>query len=289
LHEARAKRNRGGYELYYRDVGRVTGTPLTPELELELFYKHRDDHDERARDRLIHNCLRQVIKIAHQFTQENVSTEQLISAGNVGIMHALDKYDPSYNTRFLSYATYWIKHYIKMELLDRHIVTIPPLQQKLRSQISRVQENYRAQCGELAGMSHVCHVLGITEKQMSRNSMLHTEQHEYRIGQLKTSQTNALYATGTNGTNSIEELLGNRELKRSLDLVISMLPVKDQFVIRAYYGMLGTPLTLKQIARYLCLSSERVRQLKVIALRRLQRAAKRYWGQELEYVRDWIA
>ena len=100
-------------ETYLRDISRYQ--PLTQEQELTLATRARQG-DADARNQLIHANLRMVVNIARQYQQPGVEMLDLIQEGNIGLIKAVDKFDPTLGCRFSTFAVFWIKKYIFLYL-----------------------------------------------------------------------------------------------------------------------------------------------------------------------------
>lgn len=262
------------FHQYYNEVGRTE--MLTPEVELKYakrFVKSREavkkskraKIDVRSRDKLIHNCLRSVVKIAAQYSHDPDNIKDLISAGNLGVFHALDKYDPTRCTRFLSYATYWIQFYIREELCSTETVSMPRWRQKAIRKMRQVNAHYISREGRQAEDDEMCAETDLSPAQLERLR---------RIGRLHFSTIDSLiqlYSTAKDKSNSVFNATLDNETKETLSKLLKLLGPKENFVVRAYFGMCVEPLSLHQIAKILGVSSERVRQVKVDALKRLAR------------------
>ncbi len=221
--------------------------------------------DIQARDKLIHNCLRSVVKIAAQFSHNPDLIKDLISAGNLGVFHALDKYELNKNTRFLSYATYWIQFYIREELDKVDLVSMPRWRQKAIRKIRQVNTHYIAREGRDAEDEEICEKTELSPAQLSRLQ---------QVTRLRFSAVaNLLHRHNTTTSDDQETFKQtlNQETKSALAQCLKVLGPKHNFVVRAYFGMVTDPMSLHQIAKIICVSSERVRQVKVEALRRLHK------------------
>ncbi|HET9930057.1 MAG TPA: RNA polymerase factor sigma-32 [Polyangiaceae bacterium] len=96
-----------------RYIAQVNGFPqLSREEELELLRRWREEQDDDARQSIVESHLRYVVAISLRYRRYGMPIGELIAEGNFGIVHALDKFDPTRGTRFVTYAAYWIRAYI---------------------------------------------------------------------------------------------------------------------------------------------------------------------------------
>jgi len=259
------------FHRYYDEVGHTE--TLTPEVEYkyaERYVKSRKANkkskrakiDILARDKLIHNCLRSVVKIATQFSRDADIAKDLISAGNLGVFHALEKYELNRNTRFLSYATYWIQFYIREELDNADLISMPRWRQKAIRKIKQVNTRYISREGRNAKDEEICAETELSSVQLGRLQQV-TQLHFSTIASL-------LCYSPTDNQEIFRQTL-DQETKDALVQCLKVLGPKQNFVVRAYFGMVTDPMSLHQIARIIGVSSERVRQVKVEALKRLRK------------------
>jgi RNA polymerase primary sigma factor len=249
------------FQTYYAEVGRTE--MLSPFEELELFHEYKRTRNEAARDKLVHNCLRSVVKIANKYSSDPEIVKDLISSGNLGILHALERYDPGKKTRFLSYATYWIRLFVRVELSNSNLVSMPLWRQKALRKVRQVRTGIARSEGRQASDLEIRDATDLTDAQLQR-----LEVEKFRYSSAGTSS--ALKTT----KDFILTQTIDRQTKEVLNNYVKQLQVKEQFVVRAYYGLCIEPMSLCQIANLLGVSSERVRQVKSAALGRLKKLYK---------------
>ena len=241
---------------YYVALSRVK--VFTPDKERELFREYlalegsdvpRDlKRRETLRTLLIESCLKLVFSLARRYwmDRDSVTLRSLISAGNVGLVEAVEKFDPERGTRFASYASFWILMHIRGELTTlKDVVQPSSKERKLRMRSSAARKKMALSEGYVENRS---------AQYVGLDSIMEFPTYEH----VSHMDTRALTQTDTLG-------LYQRWFR--------FLTVREQFVLRAYYGLLnnGEGLKLRQIATYLDLSSERIRQIKVAALEKLKK------------------
>ncbi len=238
---------------YYDALSRVR--TYSPEEERKLFREYKETGSSVLRDLLVESCLKLVFSLARRYWMDkNPDTlKALISAGNVGLVEAVDKFDPERGTRFASYAAFWILMHMRTELTCLHEVVTPSSREKKYRMQSAAT---RAARGEKVTSAD------------SRYYSLSAGPEDFSLG-LPSSDL-----TGASGLRSAREELRSVQDARALySRWFRFLTVREQFILRAYFGLIndGDGLRLRQIAGYLGLSSERVRQLKSVALKKLRR------------------
>jgi len=249
---------------YYDDVGKVQ--ILNAHAEQELFRRFQETKDPLARELIIKSALRFVIKLAQNYSRDPDMTKDLIAAGNVGLLRAFERYDPSYGTRFLSYATSWVLLEMRNELYNAGIVTMPLWRQKALNKIAQAHARAMKQRGSKASMQELQTCMNLNPNQITRlqacEALCITCLEENDSADTWTSLNRK----------PLDVLITNKDTRKILNQLIKSLPtVKEQFVIKAYFGWQSDPLSLRNISGVLQVSPERVRQIKVNALRRIRR------------------
>lgn len=257
-------------ESYLRDIDDTS--LLTAAEEKELAYRI-EEGDAVARDQLIRANLRLVVKIARGYQGKGLGFQDLIAEGNLGLMRAVEAFDPRRNTRFSTYATYWIRQTIKRALMSSaRPIRIPGYMIQLlvtwRQTATRLQEKWQ----RTPTHEEVAQALRIPKRKI--NSICKA----FRV--FEALQRNDQGETGWSIAETVldarcrppeEALVENEDLQHVLELVARMDP-REAAVLRLRFGLTGgEPLTLQAIGACLGLTRERVRQLERIALRKLGR------------------
>lgn len=247
---------------YARDLSKVV--ILDAATERKLFAHYKATGDVTARNKLVESGLRFVIKVAQAYARDLEHHKQLISAGNEGLLVAVDRFDPNRGTRFLSYATWWVTLYIREELHRSQVVTIPMWRKKSLRKVRAAREKVRDQFGREPTEKEIRKATGLSKQQLAGLA-----QETYEIVSLEAA---AAVPADSDTEHDVISRMGDRLMRHA----ISQLPVREAFVLRAYFGFLtDPPMSLKQVASILNISSERVRQIKMEALEQL----KRYFEQ----------
>ena len=234
---------------YYEDLSKVT--IFTREHEKELFIEYQETHNAQIRQLLIESCLKLVFSLARRYwlDKDSHTLQALISAGNLGLIEAVEKFDPHKGARFASYASFWILKHVRNELsCFKDVVQPSAKERKLRMRSAESRKR----------------LLGNAERQAPASYQpidCATEQELYWL-----KHPNMYDLPG-------QETVVSTDIRRLFTRWFRFLTVREQFVLRAYYGLInnGESLKLRQIADYLGLSSERIRQIKVAALEKLRR------------------
>ena len=250
---------------------------LTPEEELELAVRYRENGDLEAAHKLITSNLRFVVKVALGYRSYGVALSDLIEEGNIGLMMALKKFDPHRGYRFISYAVWWIRAYIQNFIIRNwSLVKIGTNQseKKLFYKIGRVRKSLDSNQEKPEKYKIVATDLGVTEEDvMEMEQRMASRDLSLDAAFDKDNELTHLDLLRENGMNQ-EDLVAQeqeRELQKERILDgMKCLSEKEAYVIRNRV-MAEQPLTLQEIGNRLKLSRERVRQIESQALRKLRR------------------
>jgi len=258
-------------ETYLREINE---TPLlTPEEEKELARRIAQG-DSEARDRMIRANLRLVVNIARNYTGKGLSLQDLIEEGNLGLLRAVEGFDPNMNTRFSTYASYWIKQSIKRALVNcGKTIRIPAYMVELLNKWRRMAHQLQDELGRTPTQEEIARALNLPKKKLNiikkairiYNSLPQTEQLEsnWTLGEMVTDER-----TKTPDA----ELVEHDDLAQVMQLLQKM-DEREATILRMRFGLDNEePKTLKEIGERLGLTRERVRQIETEALNKLAEA-----------------
>jgi RNA polymerase primary sigma factor len=255
-------------ETYLREINE---TPLLTAKEERELAKLIEQGDVRARDRMVRANLRLVVNIARGYVGKGLSLQDLIEEGNLGLLRAVEGFDPDMGTRFSTYASYWIKQSIKRALINSaKTIRIPAYMVELLSKWRRGSARLNEELGRTPTAEEVARVLGVTKKKLS---IIKKAIQVYNSAP-QSDQTDAGWSLGEMVMDERlkapdEELLDHDVLSTVLEL-LETLESREATVLRMRFG-LGMPQshTLKEIGTQLGLTRERVRQIETEALAKL--------------------
>lgn len=255
-------------ETYLREINETA--LLTAEDEQELA-RSIAQGDVMARDRMVRANLRLVVNIARGYTGKGLGLQDLIEEGNLGLLRAVEGFDPDMGTRFSTYASYWIKQSIKRALINSaKTIRIPAYMVELLSKWRRATARLNEELGRTPTNEEVARVLGLPKKKLPiirkairiSNSTPQSDQSDsgWSLGEMVMDER--LKAPD-------EEMLDHDILRHAMEL-LGNLEEREATVLKLRFGLGGTePRTLKEIGAELGLTRERVRQIETEALRRL--------------------
>lgn len=272
-----AKRNRDdALALYYAAV--QANPVLTAEQEVALGRRWRDERDQAAFDKMVLSNMRAVIKISSEFANQHVPFADLIQEGTMGLLKAVDRFDPERGTRFLSYAAWWIRAYIRDYLLRTRSMVRLGTTQRQRTVYSRLGKA-RAQAdreglrGE-ARMERLVELIGVdraTIESMAARLGGYDVSLDQPVGDDADSAPRSAFipANDPDPETRLGALEATANDNEALAAAIELLPDREQEIIqRRHLGEQKE--TLQQVGDRLGISRERVRQLEVRAFRRLR-------------------
>ncbi|MBV1885082.1 MAG: RNA polymerase sigma factor RpoS [Gammaproteobacteria bacterium] len=256
-------------QLYLNEIG--FSPLLTPEEEV-YFSRRALKGVESARKRMIESNLRLVVKISRRYVNRGLSLLDLIEEGNLGLIRAVEKFDPERGFRFSTYATWWIRQTIERAIMNQTrtirlpIHVVKELNVYLRAARELTQKlDHEPAPEEIADLldkpiEDVKRMLGLNERVSSVDTPLGPD-----------SDKSLLDTIADTHMSDPAELLLDNDLKSNIDYWLSQLPKKQREVVARRFGLWGYETsTLEEVGREIGLTRERVRQIQVEALKRLR-------------------
>jgi len=265
------KNNRGfdATQLYLNEIG---FSPLLSAEEEVYFSRLSLKGDEAARKRMIESNLRLVVKIARRYVSRGLALLDLIEEGNLGLIRAVEKFDPERGFRFSTYATWWIRQTIERAIMNQTrtirlpIHVVKELNVYLRAARELAQKlDHEPSPEEIANLldkpvADVEKMLGLNERVTSMDSPIGLS-----------SEKSLSETIPDQAVSDPSALLQNSDLHKNLDSWLDELTEKQREVVARRFGLRGYETsTLEEVGREIGLTRERVRQIQVEALKRLR-------------------
>jgi RNA polymerase primary sigma factor len=256
--------------LYMREVGEVD--LLTPEDEVKLAARIKRG-DAKARDRMIRANLRLVVKIAREYEGYGLPLLDLINEGNIGLMRAVEKFDPAKGGKLSTYSSWWIKQSIRRAIANQAKTVRLPIHMldkiaKMRRAVTKLTE----ELGQEPSDEEIAEELGITVKRavMLRSAGVRTSSIDAPIGDDDTSRVSDIIADERAETPYAQ--LEQKTMLNLLNELIDRLPERELNILRLRFGLDGGPeRSLEEIGKEFGVTRERIRQLQNLALLKLRK------------------
>ncbi|PID42054.1 MAG: RNA polymerase sigma factor RpoS [Proteobacteria bacterium] len=267
--EKTAYRQLDATQIYLNEIG--FSPLLTPEEEI-YFARLAQQGDESGRKRMIESNLRLVVKIARRYVNRGLSLLDLIEEGNLGLIRAVEKFDPERGFRFSTYATWWIRQTIERAIMNQTrtirlpIHVVKELNLYLRAARELTQKlDHEPTHEEIADLldkpvEDVKRMMGLNDRVTSVDSPIGGN-----------SEKCLLDTVADESASDPAEVLQDNDLRGSIDGWLDQLSDKQQEVLARRFGLRGYQMsTLEEVGREIGLTRERVRQIQVEALKRLR-------------------
>ncbi|HBG27861.1 MAG: hypothetical protein A2Y10_09275 [Planctomycetes bacterium GWF2_41_51] len=244
---------------------------LTWQEECELANRVIEFDDPEARDRLVRSNLRLVVSIAKRFATGKLSLGDLIEEGNLGLIRAVDSFDPSVGVRFSTYAAWWIKQTIKRALLmDSGPISIPTYMVELVNQYRQVFADLQKKLGDVPTINQIAQEMKLPAKKIVAVKEIADSVHTPLDAETDPSSPALQEKIPQVSDQLPENELADAEELTKLAKMLNKLQPRHAEILRLRFGIENREsLTLKQIGAKLGLTRERVRQIQQEALNAL--------------------
>lgn len=264
----------GGIKIYLREIGK---TPLlTREEEVELADRIKVG-DSEARAHMIKANLRLVVKIAQDYANYGLPLLDLISEGNIGLMKAVERFDPNKGGKLSTYAAWWIKQSIKRALANQSkTIRLPVHMVDKISKMRRVAMVLSEELGREPTDEELAEEIGIDRAKLShlKSAALRPASLDAPISDDDNTEFGEII--GDEKAQTPLELVSHKNMHLQLDDLLEVLDERERKIVDARFGLNGQkPRTLEEVGQVFGVTRERIRQLQNIALKKLRRALQK--------------
>src|SRR5258706_2321629 len=263
-----------GIKIYLREIGQIP--LLTPDQEIELAAKIKKG-DKAARSLMIRSNLRLVVKIAHDYANLGLPLLDLISEGNIGLMKAVERFDPAKGGKLSTYAAWWIKQSIKRALANQSkTIRLPVHLVDKISKMRRVALQMSEELGREPTDDELAEEVGLSSGKIS----------PLKTGSIRPASLDA--PISGDGSTELGEIVGDlealtpferlrdKDLRDEVGDLLEVLDEREKKIIFSRFGLDGGKAkTLEEVGKKFGVTRERIRQLQNIALMKLRRALQK--------------
>src|SRR5438046_3127537 len=259
-----------GIKIYLREIGQIP--LLTPEQEITLAAKIKKG-DREARALMIRSNLRLVVKIAHDYANLGLPLLDLISEGNIGLMKAVERFDPAKGGKLSTYAAWWIKQSIKRALANQSkTIRLPVHLVDKISKMRRVAMKLQEEFGREPTDEELGEELGISAARVGqmRTAAIRPASLDAPIGD--DDSNNFSEVVQDENADTPYEHLEEKTVTKMLQEMVKTLDPREATILRYRFGLDGgSEKTLEEVGQRFGVTRERVRQIQNIALNKLRK------------------
>jgi RNA polymerase primary sigma factor len=260
-----------GIKIYLREIGKIR--LLTQQEEIDLAARIKKG-DREARALMIKANLRLVVKIAHDYKNLGLPVLDLVSEGNIGLMKAVERFDPAKGGKLSTYAAWWIKQSIKRALANQSkTIRLPVHLVDKISKMNRVSSQMSEELGREPTDDELAEEIGLSPRTVSqlKTVAIRPSSLNAPIGDDDTTEFGEM--VGDEDARTPFEFLEDRNLRDELPDLLATLDDRERTIIFQRFGLDGAkPRTLEEVGKKLGVTRERIRQVQNIALVKLRRA-----------------
>lgn len=255
--------------LYLKDIKKLP--LLTPEEEISLAEKIKKG-DKKARHKMIQANLRLVISIAKKYSHLGVSMMDLIEEGNLGLMKAVEKFNPKKGYRFSTYGAWWIRQYVSRAIANQgKTVRMPVYVIELLMRYKKVQENLTISLKRKPKLNEIAKRMKLPMKRVKQ------------LSKMVTGTTSLNTPVGEEGSTEFMDLIEDENMpsaadglstfftKERIKTLLEKMSKREQKILSLRFGLKdGIPHTLRDTAKHFGITRERVRQIEAAAMRKMR-------------------
>ncbi|MFI3295240.1 MAG: RNA polymerase sigma factor RpoD/SigA [Rikenellaceae bacterium] len=265
-------RESASLDKYLQEIGREE--LITVEEEVELAQRIRKG-DAIALEKLTKANLRFVVSVAKQYQNQGLTLPDLINEGNLGLIKAAEKFDETRGFKFISYAVWWIRQSILQALAEQsRIVRLPLNQVGSLNRINKAFARFEQENERTPSSEELARLLDLPKEKVS-DTLRVSGRHVSVDAPFAEGDDNSLLDVLVNSDSpNADRTLINESLCTEIDRALSTLTDRERDIIRFFFGIGCSEMTLEEIGEELGLTRERVRQIKEKAIHRLRNSSR---------------
>ncbi len=262
-----------GIKIYLREIGQIP--LLTPQEEIDLAARIKKG-DREARALMIKANLRLVVKIAHDYANLGLPMLDLVSEGNIGLMKAVERFDPAKGAKLSTYAAWWIKQSIKRALANQSkTIRLPVHLVNKISKMRRVSLQLSEELGREPTDHELAQEIGLSSGEVSqlKTASIRPASLDAPISDDDSTEFGEIVGDGDEDAQTPFELLRDKNLRDEISDLLEALDDREREIIFQRFGLDGgKSKTLEEVGKEFGVTRERIRQLQNIALAKLRQA-----------------
>ncbi|HOY84383.1 MAG: RNA polymerase sigma factor RpoD/SigA [Candidatus Cloacimonetes bacterium] len=256
---------------YLKEISKFQALSREEEHELGI---RAQAGDHEAINRLVQANLKFVVKIASRYQNRGLSLSELISEGNIGLLKAIEKFDPEKDIKLISYAIWWIKQRIMLAVSEKSsLIRVPLGKSSSAHRVKATQDRIYAETGLTASNEELSEKMNVTEKSIEQlqDQMIETTSFDELISSGDFQEFSTRDMIADEHFADPQQMYHRERLQEKINRAIDKLDQREADIIRTYYGLNAEQETqnFAQIAETMGLSRERVRQIQKEALKKI--------------------
>lgn len=265
-------RESASLDKYLQEIGREE--LISVEEEVELAQRIRKG-DQAALEKLTKANLRFVVSVAKQYQNQGLTLPDLINEGNLGLIKAAEKFDETRGFKFISYAVWWIRQSILQALAEQsRIVRLPLNQVGSLNKINKAFAKFEQENERTPSPEELARVLDIPKEKV-QDTLRVSGRHISVDAPFAEGEDNSLLDVLVNSDSpNADRSLINESLATEIDRALATLTDRERDIIKYFFGIGASEMTLEEIGDEFGLTRERVRQIKEKAIRRLRHGSR---------------
>ncbi len=264
------RRVKSDLEVYLKQIDE--SPLLTREEEVALARRIRDEGCMASREHMIRSNLRLVVSIAKRYMNRGLPLQDLIEEGNIGLLKAVENFDPEFGARFSTYGTWWIKQAIKRALINAvQPIHIPAYMVELIAKWKKASRDLEEELGRQPNLKELAERMDLPEKKVRiiKKAVRACQRPSQEGGGDEDAPSLGDMVADERILTPDEAVLLDDDLE-TIGTLLDAIDEREATILRLRYGLNGDePLTLKEIGAVVGLTRERVRQIEIEALRKL--------------------